>query len=97
MTVAALGGNAEIPTLDGTEEVEVAPGTQSGHVVRLRGKGMPRLGGRGRRGEVAAALKVETPTKLTKEQANLLEQLAKLRGEEPTPRGLFDKIKEAFH
>ena len=96
MTVAALGGNAEIPTLDDPEEVEVAPGTQSGHVVHLRGKGMPRLGGRGR-GEIAAVLRVETPTKLTKEQANLLEQLARLRGEEPAPRGLFDKIKEAFH
>jgi molecular chaperone DnaJ len=96
MTIAALGGTAEIPTLDGPEEVEVTPGTQAGHIVRLRGKGMPRLGGRGR-GELLASLKVVTPTKLTKEQANLLEQLAKLRGEEPAPRGLFDKIKEAFH
>ncbi|MGH2756129.1 MAG: molecular chaperone DnaJ [Actinomycetota bacterium] len=96
MTVAALGGTAQIPTLDGPEPVEVAPGTQSGTVVRLRGRGMPRLGGRGR-GEMIASLRVDTPTKLTKEQAELLEQLAKLRGEEPAPRGLFDKIKEAFH
>jgi molecular chaperone DnaJ len=96
MTVAALGGYAEVPTLDGSEEIEISPGTQSGEIVRLRGKGMPRLGGRGR-GELIASLKVDTPTKLTKEQADLLEQLAKLRGEEPAPRGLFDKIKEAFH
>jgi molecular chaperone DnaJ len=96
MTVAALGGSAAVPTLDGPEEIEISPGTQSGHTVRLRGKGMPRLGGRGR-GELVASLRVDTPTKLTKEQAELLEQLAKLRGEEPAPRGLFDKIKEAFH
>jgi molecular chaperone DnaJ len=96
MTVAALGGEAQVPTLDGPEEIEISPGTQSGEVVRLRAKGMPHLGGRGR-GEVIASLKVETPTKLTREQATVLEQLAKLRGEEPSPRGLFDKIKEAFH
>jgi molecular chaperone DnaJ len=95
MTVAALGGKVMIPTLEGEEEVAVEPGTQSGEVVRLRGRGMPRLGARGR-GQLVALLKVDTPTDLTREQAELLERLARARGETIEPRGLFDKIKEAF-
>ncbi len=95
MTVAALGGTVAIPTLEGPEEVEVAAGTQSGEVKRLRGRGMPRLGGRGR-GELVALLKVETPTDLDAEQVELLERFAKLRDERAGNRGLFDRIKEAF-
>lgn len=95
MTVAALGGNVTVPTLDGPHELDIAPGTQSGEVVRLRGKGMPHLGGRSR-GELVVLLKVETPTGLDREQAEVLESLAKLRGETTGGRGLFDKIKEAF-
>ena len=95
MTIAALGGTVEIPTLEGPEEVEVLPGTQSGEVKRLRGRGMPRLGGRGR-GELVALLNVETPTGLDSEQAELLQQFAKLRDERAGSKGLFDRIKEAF-
>ena len=96
MTVAALGGSVEIPTLEGPEVVEVAPGTQSGHVERLRNKGMTRLHGRGR-GTLVALLRVETPTDLTDEQRELLERFAAARGEQTGGRGLFDKIKEAFN
>lgn len=95
MTVAALGGEVEVPTLDGPEQIEVDPGTQSGHLERLRGRGMPRLTGRGR-GELVVLLKVETPTDLDREQAELLANLAELRGDAAGGRGLFDKIKEAF-
>lgn len=95
MTVAALGGGVEIPTLEEPEPIQVEPGTQSGQVVRLRGRGMPRLGGRGR-GDLVGLLKVETPQALSEEEAELLERLAKLRGEPVGQRGLFDKIKEAF-
>lgn len=96
MSVAALGGRIEVPTLAGSETIEVDPGTQSGEVITLRGKGMPHLGGRGR-GDLVALLKVETPTRLDREQAELLERFAHLRGENPSPaRGLFDRIKEAF-
>lgn len=96
MTVAALGGAVMVPTLEGDEELEIEPGTQSGEVVRMRNRGMPRLGGRGR-GELVVLLKVLTPTDLDKEQAELIEKLAKLRDEETSPRGLFDRIKEAFN
>ena len=95
MTVAALGGVVSIPTLTEEEEVEISPGTQSGEVIRLRGKGMPRLGGRGR-GEIVAVLRVETPTGLDREQTEILERLAKARGETTGQRGLLGKIKEAF-
>ena len=95
MTVAALGGHVEAPTLDGPEPIEVKAGTQSGEVRRLKGRGMPRLNGGGR-GELIALLKVETPTDLTDEQAELLEKLAALRAEQVDEGGLFKKIREAF-
>lgn len=95
MTIAALGGDIEIPTLDDPEVVEVSPGTQSGEVVRLRGRGMPRVR-RGGRGELIALLKVETPTGIDSEQADLLRRFAELRGEEAGTKGFFDKIKQAF-
>jgi molecular chaperone DnaJ len=97
MTVAALGGLTKVPTLDGHEEITVSPGTQSGEVVRFRGKGMPRLNGRGR-GELVGVLRVETPRDLSGEETELLVQFAKLRGDEDAePRGLFGRIKEAFN
>lgn len=96
MTVAALGGAVEIPTLEGSETTEVVPGTQSGVVVRLKNRGMPRLDGRGK-GELVAWLRVETPTRLTDEQKELLARFAKSRDEAIGEQSLLGKIKEAFH
>jgi molecular chaperone DnaJ len=96
MTVAALGGEIVVPTLDDVVPVEVSPGTQSGEVKTIKGKGMPRLNGRGN-GDLVVLLKVETPTGLTTEQAQLLEQLAELRDEHPEGvKGFLEKIKGAF-
>src|ERR687892_488567 len=95
MTIAALGGEIEVPTLEDPETIDVAPGTQSGEVVRLKGRGMPRVERSGR-GELVVLLKVDTPTDLDPEQAELLRRLAELRGENAGTKGFFDKLKQAF-
>jgi molecular chaperone DnaJ len=94
---AALGTTVKLPTLDGDEELEVPAGTQTGREFVLRGRGVPRLQGRGR-GDLRAQLVVETPTKLNEAEIALLKQFAELRGEEVgTPdKGLFSRIKSAF-
>jgi molecular chaperone DnaJ len=99
----ALGGEINIPTLDGHEAFKIPEGTQSGSAFRLRGRGMPDVGGRGR-GDLVVTVKVMTPKKLTKEQKKLLEQLQGLLPKEkfePTPvdqedKGLFDRVKDIF-
>ena len=80
ITQATLGGEVEIETLDGTERVRIEPGTESGTVLRLRGKGVPHLQRRGR-GDLFVTLHIVAPQKLTKEERSLLERLAELRGE----------------
>src|SRR5262249_5662443 len=75
-TTLALGGDIQVPTLDGTESVKVPEGTQTGTTLRLRGKGMPDVNGRGR-GDLFATVQGRTPRKLTKEQRHLIEQLAR--------------------
>ncbi len=71
---AALGTTVSVPTLDGEEEIEVAPGTQPGSVVTLKGRGMPTIG-RGRRGDQQVVLNVVIPRNLTGRQTELLEEL----------------------
>jgi molecular chaperone DnaJ len=95
LTIAALGGTVDVPTLDGPEPLEISPGTQAGEVVHMRGKGMPRLEGRGR-GELAVLLRVQTPTDLSDEETELLRKFAELRDETTGNKTVFDKIKEAF-
>lgn len=81
MTAAALGADMTLETFDGPQTIEVESGAQSGDTVRLSGFGVPRLRG-GKRGDIIVHLQVETPTKIDAAQRELLEQLAKLRGEE---------------
>jgi molecular chaperone DnaJ len=104
-TTVALGGEIQAPTLDGSETVKVPAGTQTGTTLRLRGKGMPDVNGRGR-GDLFATIQVQTPAKLSKEQKRLLEQLAKElpkeafeprpRADEQDERNLFDRVKDMF-
>lgn len=88
MTTAALGGEVTIETFDGPDRITVAPGTQSGAIFRLRGKGVPRRSGRGR-GELVARAHVTTPTELDDEQEELLRKLAAARGEDASEGGGF--------
>jgi len=94
---AALGVALDFETLDGSEPIAVAPGTQTGHVVRLRGHGVPHVRGRGR-GDVVVQVVVDTPTKLTKAQEDLLRQLAAERGEvvAAPEEGLLSRLRSAF-
>ncbi len=91
MLQAALGARLDFETLDGPEELAIPPGTQPGEVLRLRGLGVPRLEGRGRgRGDLLISLRVEIPTKLSKDER---------RGEtvaDPADKGLLGKLRSAF-
>jgi molecular chaperone DnaJ len=96
-TTAALGGSITIPGLDGEQhDVKVAPGTQSGREVRQRGAGMPVLQGKGR-GDLVVRISVETPTRLTAKQRELLEEFrcTETGDECPQTQGFFQKVKKA--
>ena len=96
---AALGASVEIPTLNGKVKIKIDPGTPSGRVVRLRGKGLPVAGGYGR-GDLLVSLNVWVPKDLTKEEKKMLEELKDHNNFKPNPtkqeRGFFDKMKEMF-
>jgi molecular chaperone DnaJ len=94
---AALGATISYETLDGTEELIVEAGTQSGEVLRLRAKGVPQLQGRGR-GDLLVELAVSTPTDLSQEEEDLLRHFAELRGEDvaEADTGFLARIKHAF-
>jgi molecular chaperone DnaJ len=72
---AALGIELDIPTLDGTTKLKVPAGTQSGHMLRIKGQGVPHLGRSNRRGDQLVAVRVATPEKLSKRQKELLKEL----------------------
>jgi len=92
---AALGAEIMVKTLDEEEKLKIPMGTQTGTVFRLRGKGMPILGGRGR-GDLFVSVTVVTPTTLTREQKRLLEQLAEVESKDLENKGLVDKVRDIF-
>ncbi len=99
----AIGGTVAVPTLTGDDQIKIPAGTQAGARFKLRGKGMPNVSGRGQ-GDLYAITRVAIPTKLTKEQRHLLEELAKTmpadtldatdsdEGDKP----FFEKVKDIF-
>jgi len=87
-TQAALGDEIIVPTLDGKAKMKIPPGTQSGHVFRLKGKGFPRLHISGK-GDQLVKIKVEVPTKLTEKQKQLLREFSEISGEKIKSRGIF--------
>ena len=97
MAQAALGAHLELETLDGTEDLVIPRGTQAGKVFKLKGRGVPRLDGRGR-GDLLVRIGVEIPTKLDEESEALLRNYATVRGEEvaPAEEGFFSRFKTAF-
>jgi molecular chaperone DnaJ len=94
---AALGAEIEVPTLGGSANLEIAPGTQPGDVLRMAGKGVPRLGGNGR-GDQLIQVDVWVPTRLTDEERRHLEELAESKNLVPLEgdKGFWRKMREAF-
>ncbi|TET52280.1 MAG: molecular chaperone DnaJ [Anaerolineales bacterium] len=95
---AALGAQVKVPTLEGEEELSIPAGAQSGKIVRLRKKGVPRLRRNGR-GDQLVVVRVVTPTKLSAEQKKLLKQLGETLDPETVweeKRGFIDDLRAAF-
>ena len=97
-TQAALGAEIEVPTIDGKVKYEIPEGTQTGKEFVLRDKGIPEVGNPRRRGNHRFTVVVETPTKLTKEQKELLRQLDDTLDKNGTPKikKFFDTVKDFF-
>jgi len=96
---AVLGSNVEIPLVDGKVKIKVEPGTQSGKVLRLRGKGIPSLNGYGT-GDLLVTVHVWTPKRLSKEERQLIESLRESTNFAPNPgkeeKGFFSRMKDHF-
>ncbi len=92
---AALGGEIKVPSLDGDVPVTLAAGTQSGSQYRLRGRGMPSVRG-GAKGDELVTVHVVVPTKLSKQERDLLEEYARAGGDEIEEKSFFDRVKDAF-
>ena len=95
-TQAALGAQIEIPTLDGKMTYDIPEGTQTGTTFRLRDKGIPYVNNRTRRGDQLVTVVVEIPTRLNREQKELLRQFEESLGETPKRKKFFDTIKDLF-
>ena len=95
---AALGATLSVPTVEGSEEVEVPAGTQSGTEIRLRGKGVPRLRGAGR-GDLHVVVNVVVPAKLSKRERELLRELGEVSEPAVLPKGgssVFERLRDLF-
>jgi molecular chaperone DnaJ len=97
VTQAALGAHLRYETLDGTEDLVVPAGTQTGRVFRLRGRGVPHVEGRAR-GDLLVTVVVDVPSDLSPVEEELLRRLAAERGDDVAPpdAGLFSRIRSAF-
>jgi molecular chaperone DnaJ len=98
MTTAALGGQIEVPTVEGTRaRITINPGTQTGTQFRLRGKGMSVLR-RSDRGDLYVEMAVETPVNLSREQKKILEEFAEAHNDSTSPQstGFFDRVRDLW-
>ena len=97
---AILGTETEVPCLDGPYRIKIDAGTQSGTVLRLRGKGLPTVNGYGGTGDMYVKIGVWIPKKLSKEEKSLVESLRNSESFKPNPtkedKGFFDRIKDLF-
>jgi molecular chaperone DnaJ len=96
---ATLGNTIEVPTISGKAKIKIEPGTQSGKMLRLRGKGIPNIHGYGT-GDLFVHINVWTPTKLSKSEREILESLSESENFRPSPdkeqKGFFQRVKDMF-
>lgn len=97
---AVLGDSIEVPTVSGKAKIKIEPGTQSGKVLRLKGKGVPSIQGYGQ-GDLFVHVNVWTPKKVSKEEKEMLEKLRESENFKPSPdmndKGFFQRMKDMFH
>ncbi len=97
---AALGTQAEIPTLDGKVKIKIPSGTQAGKILRLKGKGLPSVQSYGV-GDLLINVNVWTPKSLSSQERELLEEMRNMPGFQPNPtkedKGFFERMKDMFH
>ncbi len=92
---AALGATVEVDTFDGELPLQIAAGTQPGATYRVRGKGMPQVRGSGK-GDLLVTVHVSVPTKLSRRERELLEELSRIGGDQVDDKRFFDRVKDAF-
>jgi molecular chaperone DnaJ len=96
---AALGTQAEIPTIDGKVKIKIDPGTPGGKMLRLKGKGLPEVNGYGK-GDLLVDVNIHTPSNLSAEEKKLMESLKESKNFQPNPnkkeKSFFDRMKEYF-
>ncbi|HOW43136.1 MAG TPA: molecular chaperone DnaJ [Candidatus Omnitrophota bacterium] len=95
VTKAILGADVDVPTLEGKVSMKIPPGTQSGKIFRLKEKGVPDVHGHGV-GDELVQVEVDIPTRLTAEQRKLIEDFARLSGEDASRESFGEKIKKTF-
>jgi molecular chaperone DnaJ len=99
VTTCILGGEVEVPTIDGRAKIKIASGTHAGKVLRLRGKGLPEVNGYGR-GDILIVVDITIPDTLNKEERKLVEQLAEQphfrKAESVEKQNIFERMKNFF-
>lgn len=97
-TIAALGGELEVPTLNGKTKLQIDAGTPSGEIFKIKGEGLPSLQSRAMRGDLFVRMEIDVPKKLDAQERKLLQELAKMRQEkiQVKKKGILDQLKESF-
>ena len=99
VATAILGGEVEVPTIEGKAKIKIAPGTHAGKVLRLRGKGLPDVNGYGR-GDIMVVVDITIPTSLTSEEKELVKKLADKphfkEAESTENQNIFERMKSFF-
>jgi molecular chaperone DnaJ len=94
-STAVIGGEIDVPTLEGKASLKIPSGTEPGKVLKMKGKGVPILGSN-RRGDLNVIVTISVPKKISDERRKLLEELKQLDAKEIEEKGFFDKVKEFF-